>query len=85
MRLQKPGNSPGPGPEVIERQKIANERARHRVRSRTVQNEMKGVLRRLSASAAGGIIDSANSGEIGAKQKTVPVAAKTRKNTASMT
>ena len=27
MRPQKPDNSPGPGPEVVERQKIAKERA----------------------------------------------------------
>ena len=56
-----PGKSPGPGPEVVERQKIAKEQATLRVHSWTVQNEMKGVLGRVSASAARRIFDSANS------------------------
>ena len=55
---QKRGNSPGPGPEVVERQRVANERAAQRVRSWTVQNEMRGVLGRVSAGAAGRILDS---------------------------
>ena len=42
------------------------ERATQRVRYRTVQNEMRGVLGRISASAAGKILDSANSRETGA-------------------
>ena len=71
MRPQKPGNSPGPGPEVVERQKIAKERAAQRVHSWTVQNEMRGVLGRVSASAARRIFDSTYSKEIRAKQKTV--------------
>ena len=66
MRPQKPGNSLGPGPEVVEIQKIAKERATQRVRSWTVQNEMRGVLGRVSASAARRIFDSSNSREIGA-------------------
>ena len=66
MEPQKPGNSPGPGTEVVERQKIAKERATQRVRSWTLQNEMRGVLGRVSASAAGRIFDSANPREIGA-------------------
>ena len=51
---QKPGNSPGPKPEIVNtsRQRVAKERATQRVRSWTVQNEMKGVLGRVSASAA---------------------------------
>ena len=85
MEPQKPGNSPRPGQEVAEIQKIAKEQATQRVRSWTVQNEMRGVLERVSASAARGIFDSANSREIGAYQKTVSVAAKARVNTASMT
>ena len=64
MRPQKPGNSPGPGSEAVERQKIAKERATQRVRSWTVQNEMRGVLGRVSASAARKIFNSANSREI---------------------
>ena len=36
MRPQKPGNSRRPGPEVVERQKIAKEQATQRVRSWTV-------------------------------------------------
>ena len=60
MEPQKPGNSPGPGTEVVERQKTAKERAMQRVRSWTVQNKIRGVLGRVSASAAGRIFDSAN-------------------------
>ena len=40
MDPQKPGNSPGPGPEVVKRQKVAIKQAALRVRSWTVQNEM---------------------------------------------
>ena len=50
MEPQKPGNSPRSGPEVIERQRVAKEWAAQRVRSWTVQNEMRcpgtGVHRR---------------------------------------
>ena len=66
MKLQKPENSPMSGPEVVEREKIAKERATQRVGSWTVQNEMRGVLGRVSASAARRIFDSANFREIGA-------------------
>ena len=66
MEPQKPGNYPGPRTEVVERQKTAKERATQRVRSWTVQNEMRGVLGRVSASAAGRIFDCANPREIGA-------------------
>ena len=52
MEPQKPGNSPGPGPET--RQCV-----RSRVRSWTVLNEM-----RVSAGAAGRILDSPNRREI---------------------
>ena len=38
----------GPGTEVVERQKIAKERATQRVRSWTVQNEMRGLRKRCS-------------------------------------
>ena len=66
MELQKPGNSPGPGPDVVERQKIDKERATQRVRSWTMHNEMKGALGRVSADAAKRILGSANSKETGA-------------------
>ena len=56
----KPGNSSGPGPEMVERQKTVKERAAQRVRNWTVLNEMRGVLGRVSAGAAGRIFDSAN-------------------------
>ena len=46
MEPQKPGYFPGPGPEVVERQRVAKERAAKRVRSWTVQNEMRGVRKR---------------------------------------
>ena len=59
MDPQDPGNSPGPGPEIVERQKTAKERAAQRVRSRTVQNEMRGVLGWVSTGALGMIFDSA--------------------------
>ena len=64
MEPQKPSNSPGAGPEVVERQKMAKERAAQRVRGWTVQNEMRGVLGRVSASVARRILDSANPREI---------------------
>ena len=64
MEPQNPGNSPGYGPEVVERRRVAKQRAAQRVRSLTVQNEMKGVLGRVSAGAAGRILDFANPREI---------------------
>ena len=64
MGLQRPGNSPGSGPEVEERQRVAKERVAQRIRSRTVQNEMKDVMGRVSTGAAARILDSANSTEI---------------------
>ena len=60
MEPQKPGNSPGPRPEVVEKQRVAKERAAQRARSWTVQNEMRGVLGRVSAGAAGRTLNSAN-------------------------
>ena len=64
MEPQKTGSSPRSGPEVVERLRVAKERAAKRVRSWTVKNEMRGVLRRMSAEAAGRILDSANPREI---------------------
>ena len=64
MEPQNPGSSSGPGPEVVERQKIAKERATQRVHSWTVQNEMRDVLGRVSAGAAGRILSSTNPREI---------------------
>ena len=52
MEPQKQARSPGSGPEVVERQRIAKERAAQSVRSWTVQNRMRGVLGRVSAGAA---------------------------------
>ena len=43
-----PGNSLWSGPEVVERQRVTEERAARRVRSWTAQNEMTGVLGRVS-------------------------------------
>ena len=60
MEPHKPGNFPGSGPEVVQRQRVAKERAAQRVRSWTVQNEMRGVLGRVSTRAAGRILNSAN-------------------------
>ena len=64
MEPQKLGNSLGSGPEVVERQRVAKERAMQRVHRWTVQNEMRGVLGRVSTGAAGRILDSANPKEI---------------------
>ena len=61
---QKLGNSTGPGLKVVKRQKIAKKQAAQRVRSWKVQNEMRGVLGRVSAGVANRILDSANSREI---------------------
>ena len=66
MGPSRRGNSPGPGPEVVERQKIAKERTTPRVCSWTVQNEMRGVLGRVFAGAAKRMFNSANPREIGA-------------------
>ena len=60
MEPQKPSNSPGSGPEVVKRKRVAKERAAQRVRSWTVHNEMRGVLGRVSTSAIGRILNSAN-------------------------
>ena len=64
MKPQKSGNFPRPGPEVVKRQRVAQERAAQNVISWTVQNEMRGVLGRVSASATGRTLDSANPQEI---------------------
>ena len=61
---QKPGNSPRSGPEVVQRQRVAKEWAAQRVRSWTVQNEMRDVLRRVSTGAARRILGSANPREL---------------------
>ena len=58
------GQPPGSGPEVVERQRVAKEGVAQRVRSWTVQNEMRGVLGRVSTGAAGRILNSANPREI---------------------
>ena len=60
----QPGNSPGSGPEVVEKQRVAKKLAAQRVRSWTVQNEMRDVLGRVSTGAAGRVLDSANPGKI---------------------
>ena len=64
MDPQKPGNSPWSGPEVVERQRVPKERTAQRARSWTVQNEIRGVLGRVSTGAAGRILDSVNPREI---------------------
>ena len=60
MEPQKQGNSLGNGAEIVLRQRVAKERAVQRVRSWTVQTEMRSVLGRVSASAGRRIFDSAN-------------------------
>ena len=61
---QNPGNSPEPGPEVLEKLKVSKERAAQKVRSRTVDGEMQSVLDRMNAGGARRILDSADSREI---------------------
>ena len=63
MEPQKPGNSPGPGPDVVKRQRVVEERAAQRVRSWIVQIEIRVVLGRVSTGAAGRILDFANPGK----------------------
>ena len=64
----KLGNFPEPGPEVVERQRVAEEPAAQRVHSGTVHNEVRGVLERVPAGAARRILDSANPRDIRASQ-----------------
>ena len=73
MEPQKPGNSPGSGPEVVQRQRVAKERATQRVRSWTVQNEMRGALGRVSAGAVGRSLDSADPRQIRANSRLCPL------------
>ena len=80
MEPQKPDNFPGPGPDVKEKQRVAKERSAQRVRSWTVQNEIRNVLGRVFAAAARRILDFANSREVRAQQKAVSVAARMREN-----
>ena len=64
MQPQKPGNSLRPVQEVVEGQRVARERATQRDCSWSVQNEMRGVLGRVSTGAAGRILDSTHLKEI---------------------
>ena len=64
----KAGQFPGPGPEVLQRQRVAKERAAQRFRNWTMQNEMRSVLGRVSEGTTGRIFDSAYLGEIRAYQ-----------------
>ena len=64
MEPQKPGTSPGPAPEIVERQRVAKEGTAQRVPSWTLQNEMRGVQGRVSTGAAGRILDSTMPREI---------------------
>ena len=63
MEPQKPGNSTGSGTRGL-RERESPKSERRRVRSWTVQNEMRDVLGRVSTGAAGRILDSANPGEV---------------------
>ena len=46
------GKLRAPGPEVVQKQRVAKKRAMQRVRCWPVQNEMRGILGRITASAA---------------------------------
>ena len=58
MESQKPSNPPRPGLEVLERQRVAMERAAKRFRSWIVQNE-RSVLVRITEGAESRILNSA--------------------------
>ena len=58
------GQLPRPGSQVVKRQRIAKERAAQNVRNWRVQNEMRGVLGRVSVGAARMILNSANPQQI---------------------
>ena len=64
MRAWRKTREPGSGPEVGERQRLTKKQAAQRVNSWTMQNEMRGVLGRMSVGAVGRILDSANPREI---------------------
>ena len=53
-----------PGPEAVERQRVAEEQAAQGVRSWTVQIEIRGILGLMFAGAAQKILDSSNPREI---------------------
>ena len=72
-------------PEMIERQRVAKERAPLRVRSWTMQNEMRGVLGRVFAGAGWKILDSTNFSEIKVQQKATSVTMEAREHTVSVT
>ena len=80
MEPQKSGHSTGPGTEVVERQQIAKERATPRIRSWTVQNEMRDVRKRCRKDSRFCQFYRDRS-----LKKAVSVAAKAREDTASMT
>ena len=67
------------------KKRVAKERVKQGVLSWTEQNEIRGVLDRMTADAAWKILDSAYSREIKAQQKTVFIAAKTKEDTVSVT
>ena len=69
MAEHHPATETGQLPKALtrgrrERQRVAKERAAQRVRSWTVQNEMRSVLGRVSTGAAGRILNFANPREI---------------------
>ena len=51
MEPKKPGNSLNTGPEVLERKGVDKEQALQKVCNITVQNEMRGVLERMTTLA----------------------------------
>ena len=51
IESQKPGNFLGPRPKVVERQRVTKERATQRVRTWTMQNEVRVVLGRIAPGA----------------------------------
>ena len=68
MESKKPNNSPGFGPEVVERQRVAKERITQRVHRWTMQNYKRDIMVRVCTGAARRILNSANPREIKASQ-----------------
>ena len=84
MEPQNWSNFPGLGPEVLEKKSFAKERAAQRVRNWTVRNGTKDVPGWMTAGAARRMLDFVDSREERVQQNALPIAAKTREDTSSI-
>ena len=69
MELQKPGNSPRPGREILNRKKIVKRRVAQIIHSWTAQNEMRSPLGGMTADAASRVLNSAYFREVKQRDK----------------